>query len=119
MIVVHPNHIVRAQHLMELPGELLVHPEIAGGVAFRKIGEIESIMTDRPQRPVGEAMVILLDISARKVGHRIGERSKSPPLGGERAFQARFARPAKPKSAACLERCLERDGKSPRRWRRR
>ena len=41
MIVVHPNHIVRAQHLMELPGELLVHPEIAGGVAFRQIGEIE------------------------------------------------------------------------------
>ena len=35
MIVVHPNNIVRAQHLVELPGELLVHPEIGGGVAFR------------------------------------------------------------------------------------
>ncbi len=64
MIVVHPNDVVLAQHLVELPGELLVHPEISGGVAFRQIGKIETIMTDRPQRPVGEAMVILLDIAA-------------------------------------------------------
>src|SRR6202035_3865522 len=80
MIVVHPNNIVAPQDLVELPGELLVHPEIGCGVAFRQIGEIETIMTDRPQRPVRKAMVILLDIAARKGGHRIGERSKSPPL---------------------------------------
>jgi hypothetical protein len=42
MIVVHPNHIVPAQHLVELPGESLVHPEIGGGVALRKIGVIET-----------------------------------------------------------------------------
>src|SRR6202030_2548018 len=102
MIVVHPNDVIRAQHLVKLPSELLVHPEIGCGVAFRKIGEIETIMTNRPQRLVGEAMVILLDVAPRKVGHRIGERSKSPPLAGERALLAGFARPAKPKSAACL-----------------
>jgi hypothetical protein len=115
----HPNDVVPAQRVVELPGELLVHPEIAGCVAFRQIGEIETIMTDRPQHPVGETMIILLDIAARKVGHRIGERSKSPPLGRERALLAGFARPAKPKSTACLERCLERDGKSSRRGGRR
>jgi hypothetical protein len=51
MIVVHPNDVVPAQHLVELPGELFVHPEIGGGVALRQIGEIETIMTDWPTAP--------------------------------------------------------------------
>ena len=118
MIVMHPNHIVPAQHLMELPGELLVHPEICGGVAFRQIGEVETIMTDRPQHAVGEAMVILLDIATRKGGHREGDRSFCAKFRNGFAFLASLARPAEPKSAACLERCFKRNGKASRRGRR-
>ena len=64
MIVVHPNDVVPAQHREELPGELLVHPEIGGGAAFRQIGEVEAVMTNRPKRLVGEAAIILFDIAA-------------------------------------------------------
>jgi hypothetical protein len=60
---------------MEFASKLLVHPEIGGGVAFRKFGEVEAIMTNRPKRLVGEAAIILFDIAARKVAYRIGERS--------------------------------------------
>ena len=44
---------------MKLPGKMLVHPEIGGGAAFRQIGEVEAVMTNRPKRLVGEAAIIL------------------------------------------------------------
>jgi hypothetical protein len=98
MIIMHPDHVIGTQQLMDLAGKLLVHPEIGGGVAFRQIGEVEAIMTNRPKRPVGEAAIILLDIAARKVAYRIGERSNNPALGGGLTLLAGFARPAEPKA---------------------
>ncbi len=100
MIIMHPNNIIATQQLMELTGKLLVHPEIGGGVAFRQIGEVEAIMTNRPKRPVGEAAIILFDIAARKVAYRIGERSNSPALERRPALLAGFARPAEPEASA-------------------
>ena len=67
---------------MDLAGEMLVRPgNRRPRWIFRQIGEVEAIMTNRPKRPVGKAAIILLDIAAREVAYRIGERSNSPALG--------------------------------------
>jgi hypothetical protein len=91
MIIMHPDDVIAAQQLVELAGKLLIHPEIGGGVAFRQIGEVEAIMTNRPKRLVGEAAIILLDIAARKIANRIGQRSNGPTLGGGATLLAGFA----------------------------
>ena len=104
MIIMHPDDVIATQQLMELAGEVFVHPEIGGSVAVRQIGEVEAIMTNRPKRPVGETAIILLDIAARKVAYRIGERSNSSALEGVVALLAGFARPAEPQAARILER---------------
>src|SRR5208282_5227605 len=119
MIIMHPDDVVGPQELVDLAGKVLVHPEIGGRVGFRKIGEVEAIMTNRPQRPVGEAAIILFDIAARKVAYRIGERSNSPALGAVVTLLSGFARPAKPETSSLPERCLQRDSKPAGRRRRR
>src|SRR5208337_4443546 len=115
MIIMHPDHVIGTQQLMDLAGEMLVHPEIGGRVGFRQISEVEAIMTNRPKRPVGKAAIILLDIAAREVAYRIGERSNSPALGDVVALLSGFARPAKPEASSLFERCLQRDSKPTRR----
>ena len=64
MIIMHPDDVIGTQQLMELAGEVFVHPEIGGSVTVRQIGEVEAIMTNRPKRPVGETAIILFDIAA-------------------------------------------------------
>ena len=76
-------------------------------------------MTYRPKRPVGEAVIILFDIVARKVADSVGQRSNSPALGDGATLLSGLARPAEPEAAAVLERCFQCDGKSSRRGRRR
>jgi hypothetical protein len=87
------------------------HHGVPAVLALIEFGEVEAIMTNRPKRPVGEAVIILFDIAARKVAYRIGERSNSPALGGGAALLAGFARPAEPEAATRLERRLQRDRK--------
>ncbi len=106
MIIMHPDDVVGTQELMELAGEVFVHPEIGGSVGFRQIGEVEAIMTNRPKRPISETAIILLDIAARKVAYRIGNRSISPILGFGVTLFSGFARPAKPKASTHFERRL-------------
>ena len=119
MIIMHPDDVVGPQELVDLAGEMFVHPEIGGRVGFRQIGEVEPIMTNRPKRPVSKAAIILFDIAARKVAYRIGERSNSSVLGNVVALLSGFARPAKPEASSLFERCLQRDSKPARRGRRR
>ena len=42
---------------MQPVGEHLVDPQIAGHVAAGEFRQIEPVMQDRPQHPVGEAVV--------------------------------------------------------------
>jgi hypothetical protein len=60
VIVVNPDDVVRLEDLRKLAGEVAVHSEIAGEVAAGELGQIDAIMQDRPQHPVGEAVVVFL-----------------------------------------------------------
>ena len=64
MIIMHPDDVIGTQQLMELAGEVFVHPEISGSVSVRQIGEVEAIMANRPKRPIGETAIILFDVAA-------------------------------------------------------
>jgi hypothetical protein len=119
MIIMHPDNVIAPQQLMELASEVFVHPEIAGSVAVRQIGEVEAIMTNRPKRLIGEAAIILFDIAARKVADRIGERANSPAAGIAAALLAGLARPAEPESAVQLEHRFQCDRETARRGLRR
>ena len=44
---------------------------IPAEIAPRKLSEVEPVVKDRPQNPVGEAVVIFLVIGGREVGHNI------------------------------------------------
>ncbi len=72
VIVVHPDDVVRLQDLHQLIREMFVDPHIAGQVAPREFREIEPVMEDRPQHPVGETVVILVKILRLEVGDDIG-----------------------------------------------
>ena len=68
VIVVHPDEIVGAQHLVELVGEMLVDAHVAGEIAARELGLIEAIVQDRPEHPVGEAVVVFLVVVGAEAG---------------------------------------------------
>ena len=58
------------------PRELFVHPEIGVDVAAGQVGKVETIMADRPENPIGEAMVIFVDVPARQISHRVLDVSR-------------------------------------------
>ena len=60
VIVVHPDQVVGLDDPLELGREMIVDPHVAGEVAPRELGEVEAEVEDRPQHPVGEAVVIFL-----------------------------------------------------------
>src|SRR3546814_3039859 len=72
MIVVHPDHVVVAQHGGELAGDKVVDPEISGIVAARKLGKVKPEMEKRPKLRVGEAVVIFLEVALREMDRGIG-----------------------------------------------
>ena len=95
MIIVHPDHVVRQQHLLQFIGEMIVDAQIAGQIAAREFREIEPVMQDRPQHAVGEAVVIFVVILLRQVGHDIRNVVGFDRFGLE-PFAGRASAPAEP-----------------------
>src|SRR5690606_28819889 len=62
MIVVNPDHIAVARGAADEPGEIRVDLAVAPVALPSHLGEIETAMTERPQGPIGEAVVIALDV---------------------------------------------------------
>ena len=63
MIVVHPDRLVMAAgNSCNWSANMLVDAQIARQVAAGEFRQIEPVMQDRPQHPVGEAVVIFLII---------------------------------------------------------
>jgi len=114
VIIVHPDQVVRPDQWRQQPGEEAVDPEIARHVLAGELREVEPVMAQRPQRPVGEAGVVLVDIPLAEVGDRIGdiaEVADLEPLG--LALAAGPAGPAEPHAAAGLQRGFEGNGQAP------
>jgi hypothetical protein len=48
MIVVNPNEVVGLDDLVQLIGKMLIDLGVAGQVLPRELGEVETVMQDRP-----------------------------------------------------------------------
>ena len=64
VIVVHPHEVGAPQQLHQVTGELGVDVEIAFPGPPLELAEVEAVVKHRPQRVVGEALVIALVIAA-------------------------------------------------------
>ena len=60
VVIVHPDDVVGLQHLVEFGGEMLIDAEIAAEVAAGEFRQVQPVMEDGPQHPVGEAVVVFL-----------------------------------------------------------
>ena len=93
MIVVHPDDVVGLQQIVQLIRKMRVDAPIAAEIAARKLREVEAIVQNRPQHPIGEAVVIFLIVGLDEVGHDIGQAAMLNGLGrnvpiGERRFRS-------------------------------
>ena len=73
MIIMHPDQILRREHLVQLAREMIVDPQIAAQIAARELGEIDAIVQDRPQHTIGEAVVVFLVVLPGEVDGDVGD----------------------------------------------
>ena len=75
-------------------GEMIVDPQVTGQIAAGEFREVEPVMQDRPQHPVGEAVVIFLVVGARQIGGDVGDAAvldlahRNLALGGDASAPA-------------------------------
>ena len=112
MVVVDPDHVVRPDELGEPPGEELVDAEIAGGVAPIEAGEVEPVVAHRPERPVGKAVVEILEVALGEIRNRVFDVAEGVRLGLGLASLHGCAGPAEPQPAALLQGRVEGDRKA-------
>ena len=109
MVIVDPDRVPFIEQLGKPAGERPVDPEETGGVLGRIFGEIEPVVTDRPKRPVGEAVIKLFEIAAAEVGDRVAHRTICTKRGGGFRHVVGLAGPAEPEAATRLEGRVESD----------
>ena len=112
MVVMHPDQIVALQHRRELSREARIDAEIAGEIGAPEIDEVGPIVEQRPQHPVGEAVIILLVILPPEAELGKGDGAGALDHRGLVRRVADFATPAEPDAAIGLERGLDGDGEA-------
>ncbi len=111
MVVMDPDEIVFLDQRRDACGKAFVDPLIAlAGLAF-VLSQVEAEMEQRPQRGIGIAVVILVDIAVREVDRRGGDAVVA--LRGYFALVllALRARPAEPDALVIAQRRVQRAGK--------
>src|SRR3546814_8483073 len=79
MIILHPNQIVRLDQRDQAVRELLVDAFIAAAELILILGKVDAIMEERPERAVGIAVVIFLDVLRLEVDRRSEEHTSELP----------------------------------------
>ncbi len=113
MVIVDPDGIVGLDQRRNLVGKAFVDALVALARLAFVLREVEAVMEQRPQRRIGIAVVIFVDIALRQIDRRgghavIGLRVDMP---GAPAF-AFLPRPAEPQPLAIAERRMQRAGKA-------
>jgi hypothetical protein len=103
VIVVDPDKIVILDDFLQFGRKVIVDPEISAEVSPRKLGEVQPIMQDRPQHPVGEPIIVFLIVMFSQVGDDVfdilvfdGSRSKL-------VLCSDFPAPAEPHASVVLQ----------------
>ena len=109
MIVVNPDDVVLLDDRFELIGEQAVDAHVAALVGARIFLQIDPIVQDRPQHPVGEAVVIFLVIGLGEVDDRVFDPAAPDAARRRRFLIADVAAPAEPDADAFAQRGLDGD----------
>ena len=48
MIIMHPDEIIRPEHLVQLAREVIIDTQIAAQIPARELGKIDAVVQDRP-----------------------------------------------------------------------
>src|SRR5262249_25855857 len=103
VIVVNPDQVIFLEDLFEFGGEMIVDPEIATEVAARKLRQVQPVMENRPQHPIGEAVIILLIIMFRQVGDNVLDVLVFEGSRPQLVLGANLSAPPDPNSAVVLQ----------------
>ncbi len=109
MIVVHPHNVVGSEQRLQMPGEEFVDAEVAAEIAAREFGEVEPVMQNRPQHPVGEAVVEFLVVVLAQIDGGVSDVVVLDDPGRARIVIRRTPAPAEPKAATPPQRRPDRD----------
>ncbi len=118
VVIVDPDDVVGLDQRGDRLGETLVDPLVALAGLALVFGQVDAVVEQRPQRRIGIAVVILLDVLRLEVDRRDGDAVVLliSDLAGE--FGHLFARPAEPDALLLAQRGAERPGKPALRARR-
>ncbi len=110
VVVMHPDDVIRFDERRQPMGEEAVDAEIPRHLLATIFREIQPIMANRPENPVGEAMVIFFDIGIGQIRECIGDIALAQLSHGLRlVFAARLPRPAHPYAAMLFKGHFQRD----------
>ena len=105
MIVMDPDDIVGLQQLGQFVGELFVDPQIAGQIAARKLRQIDAVVKDRPKNPVGETVVILVEVFRSQIKNGVAVLALLDGVGTRRIID--LAAPSQPHTGMLFQRRFE------------
>jgi hypothetical protein len=112
MIIVDPDEIVFLDQRGDAVGEALVDPLVALAGLALIFGEVEPKVKQRPQRGIGIAVVIFVDISVREIDGRRGDALVALRRNLIVLVVAFGARPAEPDALVVAQRGIERAGQT-------
>src|SRR5262249_23649023 len=99
----HPDNVVRPHETVQDVRELVIDAQIAIHVAVRKLNEIEPIVQDRPQHPVGETVVVFLEIRAVQIRSNVSHAAAFDGMNVFVAALSKLTAPAEPDAAVALD----------------
>src|SRR2546427_9386923 len=103
-----PDQIVILDNFFEFGRKVIVDPEISGEVAPRKLGEVQSIMQNRPQHPIGEPVIVFLIIMFGQIGDDVFDVLVFDGSRSELVSRPDFSAPSEPHASVVLQRWPQR-----------
>jgi hypothetical protein len=112
VVVVHPHGVVFAQQRRELLGEQGIDAAIAGVGLAAVVDQVDAEVQQRPQRAVGEAVVVVGMVLLRQVDRDVADVAGMLLVQLSGSIGVDLAAPAEPQAAGFLECRLQRDGEA-------
>ena len=114
VVIVNPDDVVGPQHAGQLAGEIRVDAPIAGVGPAVEVDEIDAVMEERPERGVGEAVVVLLVVAFAEVHGGAAEPSALGHAHGLVGSGGDLAAPAEPDAPGAPQSGEHGDGQTAR-----
>src|SRR5712692_4918249 len=108
MIIMDPDQIVMRDDFFEFGRKVIIDAEISAEVAPRKLGEVQPIMQNRPQHPIGEPVIVFLIIMFSQVGDDVFDVLVLDGSRSQLLSRSDFSAPSEPHASVVLQRRPQR-----------